>query len=110
MVIEHSLRNIAAKDIVTDVYDHYFLRIDGDPSGPDYTIIMPFQVRTDRPPDKERAQIRGNRILFVKQLENGERVFFPIEGFGNTAADYDVRIENSKAGAGLRISGDRPMQ
>ena len=110
MVIEHSLRNLAAKDIVTDVYDHNFLRIDGDPSGPDYTIIMPFQVRTDRPPDKELAQIRGNRIMFVKQLENQERVFFPIEGFGNTAGDYDVRIENSKAGAGLRISADRPMQ
>jgi hypothetical protein len=83
MVIEHSLRNLAAKDIVSDVYDHNFLRIDGDPSGPDYTITMPFKVRTDRPPEKKLADIRGNRIIFVKQLENQERVFFLIEGFGN---------------------------
>lgn len=110
MVLEHSLRNLAAKDIVMDVYDHNFLRIDGEALGPDYTIIMPFQVRTDRPPEKELAEIRGNRITFTKQLESGERVFFPIQGFGNNPADYDIRIENSKVGAGLRITADRPMQ
>jgi hypothetical protein len=110
MVIEHSFRNLAAKDIVTDVYDHNFLRIDGDPPGPDYTIIMPFQVRTSRPPEKELAEIRGNRITYVKQLENRERVFFPIEGFGNTPGDYDIRIENSKHRAGLRITSDRPIE
>jgi hypothetical protein len=109
MVIEHSLRNLAAKRIVTNVYDHNFVRIGGEPTGPGYTIVMPFQVRTDRPPDKELAEIRGDRIVYVKQLKNGERVFFPIQGFGNTPADYDVRIENSKVGAGLRITGDRPM-
>src|SRR3954468_18986603 len=110
MVIDHSLRNLGARDIVTDVYDHNFLRIDGDTPGPDYTIIMPFQVRTSRPPEKELAEIRGNRIIYLKKLEGKERVFFPIEGFGNTPADYDIRIENPKHRAALRIRSDRPMQ
>jgi hypothetical protein len=32
-----------------------------------------------------------------------------IEGFGPGAADYDFRVENRKAGAGVRITGDRPL-
>lgn len=32
------------------------------------------------------------------------------EGSGNTATDYDVRIEDSRVGAGLRIKYDRPIQ
>lgn len=32
-----------------------------------------------------------------------------IQGFGPSAADYDIRIEHPTAGAGLRIRGDRPL-
>jgi hypothetical protein len=55
------------------------------------------------------AEIRGNQIVYLKTLENQERVFFPIEGFGGDSKDYDIRIENRKLGAGLRITGDRPL-
>jgi hypothetical protein len=30
-------------------------------------------------------------------------------GFGNSAGDYDIKIENRKTGAGVRITGDRPL-
>ena len=30
-------------------------------------------------------------------------------GFGDDARDYDIRVENRKTGAGLRITGDRPL-
>jgi hypothetical protein len=42
-------------------------------------------------------------------VENEDRVAFGLQGFGNDAKDFDVRIENSKAGAGVRIVGDRPL-
>ena len=31
------------------------------------------------------------------------------QGFGTTAADYRFTIENRKAGAGVEIVGDRPL-
>jgi cytochrome c5 len=33
-----------------------------------------------------------------------------VQGFGDRASDYLVRIDNRKAGVGLRIAGDRPLQ
>jgi hypothetical protein len=33
-----------------------------------------------------------------------------MQGFGDRASDYLIRIDNKKAGVGLRISGDRPLQ
>ena len=32
-----------------------------------------------------------------------------IQGFGESAKDAAIVIKNTKAGAGLRISGDRPL-
>jgi hypothetical protein len=33
----------------------------------------------------------------------------PLLGFRATPEDYDIRIENRKVGAGMRIRGDRPL-
>jgi hypothetical protein len=33
----------------------------------------------------------------------------PVAGFGDSAADYDIRVENTKARAGVRITCDRPL-
>ncbi len=110
MRIEHSLRNTGRAAIDTNVYDHNFLHIDGEAPGPDYTIETPFQIKSDHPPSKDFAEIRGNRIVYLKSLANQERVAMPIQGFGNGASDYDIRIENARAAVGLRITGDRPLQ
>ena len=32
-----------------------------------------------------------------------------IEGFSTDPKDFDIRIENKKTGAGVRITGDRPL-
>ena len=36
-------------------------------------------------------------------------MFVELEGFGPAASDYDIRLEHAKAGAGVRITGDRPI-
>jgi hypothetical protein len=110
MQIEHSLRNTGRKPIDTNVYDHNFLRIDGESTGPSYTITTPFQIQSNRPPNRDFAGIRGNRIVYLKMLANQDRVATPMGGFSDRAGDYDVRVENNKAGVGLRITGDRPLQ
>jgi hypothetical protein len=109
MVMSHRLTNTGRLPIRTNVYNHNFLVLDRLPPGPDYTITVPFEIKTTRPPDPQFAEIRGKRIAYEKILENQERVAFPIQGFGSEARDYDFRIENAKAGAGMRITSDRPL-
>ena len=59
----------------------------------------------------ELAEIKGNQILFLRIVNNGENVFCsPLEGFGPTAKDYDFRIENKIAGAGVQITCDQPLR
>jgi cytochrome c5 len=110
MQVEHSLRNTGKKPIETNVYDHNFLRIDGEAPGPDYTITTPFAIKSNRPPSQDLAEIRGNQIVYLKALANQDRVTTGMQGFGANASDYDVRIDNKKAGVGMRITGDRPLQ
>jgi hypothetical protein len=109
LVIEHSLRNTGRLPIQTTQYNHNFLVLDGAPTGADFTISVPFQIQTPRLPDPKVAEIRGNQIVYLKNLEGQDRVTFPIQGFGNEPKDYDVRIENRKSGAGVRVVSDRPM-
>jgi hypothetical protein len=110
MAIGHRLGNTGSKPIDTNVYNHNFLRIDGTGPGPDYTITVPFAIQSHRPPDAARAEIRGNQIFYRKLLTGQDRAATPIEGFGTDPKDYDVRIENRRRHAGLRITGDRPLE
>jgi hypothetical protein len=110
MTILHRLRNTGSKPIDTNVYNHNFLRIDGIGPGPDYTITVPFAIQSHHPPDPALAEIRGNQIVYRKLLINQDRVATPMEGFGTDPKDYDVRIENNRSHAGLRITGDRPLE
>ena len=110
MTIVHRLQNTGSQPIDTNVYNHNFLRIDGTAPGPDYTIMVPFTIQSHRPPDAALAEIRGNQIVYKKLLTDREQVFTAVEGFGADAKDYDVRIINSRSHAGLRITGDRPLE
>lgn len=109
MVLKHELRNIGQRAIQTSVYNHNFLYLDRQPPGPDCTLTLPFRIRLAQPPANNLAEIRDNRIGFSKTLTGEERVLLAIQGFGSEAKDYDIRIENRRLGAGLRITADRPL-
>jgi hypothetical protein len=83
--------------------------LDKQPIGPDFTITLPFKIKAERPPDKRLAEVRGKRFVFLKTLEGKEMVAASFSGFGSSAADYSITIENSKLGAGMKITGDRPL-
>jgi len=110
MRIEHSLRNTGSQPVEANVYDHNFLRVDGQAPGPDYVVTTPFPIQSNRPPDPKFAEIRGNQIVFLKTLADQDRVTMAIQGFGERATDYDVRVENKRARVGVRITADRPVQ
>jgi hypothetical protein len=109
LVLEHRLKNTGKKSIATSVYNHNFFTMDRQPTGPDFVVRFPFVPRAARPLN-DLAAIRGNDANFLREFVKGQTVFTEVEGFGATAKDYDFRIENRKTGAGVRITGDRPLQ
>jgi len=109
MVLEHRLQNTGRRAIESAVYNHNFLVLDREPIGPDFVITFPFQIQSPSPPDHNLAEIRGNQFLYLKLLQNEDRVECPLEGFGTSPKDNDIRIENPKIGAGVRMIGDHPL-
>jgi hypothetical protein len=109
MALEHRLKNTGKLAIRTHVYNHNFLVLDGQPTGPGFTIAVPFPIRTERPPNARLAEVQENRIVYVKKLEGRDVVSTPVEGFSQSAKDHDIRIENAVLGAGMRIRADRPL-
>ena len=72
-------------------------------------IQFPFQLKSARAIDPDFAEIDGNKFFYKKELTGKDRVTAGLQGFGTSADDYDFRVENKKAGAGVRIRGDRPI-
>jgi hypothetical protein len=70
---------------------------------------VPFQIRTQRPPDPALAEVRGKQIVYRKTLEGKDRVMTAMDGFGTSVTDYDIRVVNTKTGAGVRVTADRPL-
>ena len=109
MAIEHTLENTGRLAITTVAYNHNFMVFDRLPTS-DLTVSVPYEIKSTRLPDPATAMISGRQFTFVKAVENTERVAGGLQGFGSTASDNDFRIEHRKAGAGIRIQGDRPLQ
>jgi hypothetical protein len=109
MILDHTLTNIGRRSIQTSVYDHNFLVLDNQPPGPDFTIKMPFQLKADEHLKPELAEVRGDQFVYRKVLENHETAATALTGFGPTASDYRIEIENNHVGAGMRITGNRPL-
>lgn len=110
LVIEHELKNTGTKPISTMQYNHNFFVIDNTPVGAGHSVTFPFTLKPKQPLTPELAKIEGNRVQYLAEIPRGKSVATELEGFGNTAKDFDVRIENATAHAGVRIQGDRPIQ
>ncbi|WP_332369129.1 hypothetical protein [Spirosoma telluris] len=111
LVLEHSLTNTGSKPIETTVYDHNFFVIDNQPTSPDFSVTFPFQLQTKGTPRGMGTlfETRTNQITYLRELAKGETTHCYLTGFGDTMKDYDIRIENQKTGAGVRITCDRPI-
>lgn len=109
MVLDHSLKNTGTRPIRTSVYNHNFLVLDQLAPGPGMLISMPFPMQSTQPPGKALAEIRGNEIVYLRTLAGRDVVFAPLDGFGTSPKDHQIRIEDRRAGAGVSIVGDRPF-
>jgi hypothetical protein len=109
LTIEHRLLNRGRRAITSTVYDHNFLVLDGRAPGPDFVIGAPFALQTAKPLDPAFAAIDGQHFRYVKSLADKDRVSAAFQGFGSAARDYRFTIENAAAGAGMTITGNRPL-
>jgi hypothetical protein len=108
MVLEHQLKNTGKKPIQTSVYNHNFFTIDHQPTGPNSVVKFAFPLSVSR--ESPVAKVNGQQIEYVRNLEPNETVqWVDIQGHTKSVKDYDFRIENTKAGAGVRITCDRPF-
>ena len=107
-MIEHSLKNTGRKTIETTQYNHNFFVIDQEVVGPGMAVHFAF-VPKPTGALKDGVEIRGQEITYSRDLQAGEGIFWGVEGFGDSPTDYDIRIENRRSGAGVRITGDRPL-
>ncbi|MCY7352185.1 MAG: hypothetical protein LH606_16220 [Cytophagaceae bacterium] len=108
LVLEHSLKNTGNRVIETSVYNHNFLVMDRQPSGPDFVVKFPFDLRTTDSLNG-KVKVQGKELIYERALKARESSYSNLQGFGSSAQDYDIRVENRKTGAGVRIRGDRPI-
>jgi len=108
MILDHTLRNTGRRAIATSVYNHNFFTLDRLPSGPGFVVRFGF-VPTATRDMRGFAEIRGRELVYLKELAPGETFGTGITGYGQDARDYDIRVENLKAGAGVHITADRPI-
>jgi hypothetical protein len=108
LVIEHRLKNTGKRAFETSVYNHNFFVIDGQPSGPDFSVKFPFDVKTVADVSTT-AVAKGNELTYVRELPAGQSVYTELKGYGATRKSYDIRVENSKEKVGAHIVGDKPL-
>lgn len=109
LVLEHSLKNTGSKAIETSVYDHNFFVIDNQMPGPDFVVRFPFDAKATGDL-KDILEVRDRQVTYRRTLAKNETVLTPITGFGDSASDYNITIENRKTGAGVKVSGDQPLR
>jgi hypothetical protein len=109
LVIEHVIKNLGRLPILADVYDHNFLVLDHQTTGPDFRVTFPFSITPEKPIKTELGAVQGNRIMYRKPLQGRDVFTVNIGGFSSAPRDNEFSIENSRLGAGVKITGDQPL-
>lgn len=109
LTLEHKLKNTGKRDIDTEVYNHDFYVLDGQPTGPGTSVKFAFKPEA-KDDLKGGAEISGNTLVYKRELKpSRDQVASYITGYGSTAKDNDIAVENSNAGVGVREVGNRPI-
>lgn len=76
LLLSYELTNTGAKPIATDVYNHNFFNVDGQPVGPRYKLEFPQPVKfTPESRFGEAARFDGGTYTFTRPLRDGESAF-----------------------------------
>ncbi len=106
LVLTQRLESIGTNPIDTQMYNHNFFVLDGQPSGPDVKVVFPFQLDVLNMRG-DAVQVTGNMLRYLKAVDGSVRM--QLRGFGPSASDYAIRVENTRTGAGVLVTSDTPM-
>ena len=110
MVISYQLKNNGKHTIETQVFNHNFFVFDNQPITTDFEIIFPNNISGTGRGFGDIVEIQENKLVFKRALVNDESVYCgSLEGINHDEDDHDIRIENRKTGAGVRIKGNQPI-
>jgi hypothetical protein len=110
MILSHIFKNTGKQPIETNVYDHNFFVMDKQPVGKDFVIKFPYKITGEEQGTGNFGKIQDNQISYLKDLSKNDHLqYLELQGFGNTSKDYDIRVENHKTGAAVRITSDQPL-
>ncbi len=107
--IEHRLKNTGTKPIATEAYDHNFYMLDHQPTSADLSVKFAFAAKAERAWNPGLVELRGKELDYLKELRANETAYNSLTGFSTDVKDYDIRVENSRTGAGVRQTADRPL-
>ncbi|WP_338876036.1 hypothetical protein WBJ53_10385 [Spirosoma sp. SC4-14] len=110
LVITHTLKNTGTRLISTMAYDHNFFVIDQQPTGPTYSVTFPIADLSAEGGKGlgEVARLQGNQLIYLRNLNKGEQAYFPDLSAGKPVP-YAIGVENTKTGAGVKVTGDRAI-
>ncbi len=100
--IKHALKNTGSIVLDTHFYNHNFTRIDDSPIDENYRLFFTFPVSARRS-ITGRAEIRDSGFFLLDRIGK-EALFTEIDGLRGVKEDNEFVIENTKAGAGVKIS------
>jgi hypothetical protein len=106
MTLTQRIESTGANAIDTEMYNHNFFVLDGQPSGPDVEVRVPFKLEAFNVRG-DAIQVGADRLNYLKPIETANRM--QLKGFSASVTDYDIRVENRKTGAGVRVTSDRPL-
>jgi hypothetical protein len=106
-IIEHELENTGDLTIETDQFNHNFFMIDGEISGPSFTVDFPYNISTEDDL-KDLMRIQDNQLQFIQPF-NDTSLFMTLTGYGQKVDDHQVTVMNNSSGAGVRFSVDQPL-
>jgi len=105
--ISHLLKNTGSKHIETDQFNHNFLIIDGEKSGPNIRLKYPYEISTDADL-KGYMEIDKDELYFVKPMVN-DNVWMEFQGYSSDVKDHKITVENTKTKTGVVITVDKPI-
>jgi hypothetical protein len=108
LVITHSLKNTGNQLISTTQFNHNFFVMDGKVSGPGITVKFPFDLKVVGD-FRGMLEGKGRELTYLKELTGNQSAQSLLQGYGDTAKDHEIVIENKLAGAGVKITGDKSL-
>ena len=106
-IIDHSLQNTGDKTIETDQFNHNFFMIDGEQSGPAFTVSFPYAISSDDDL-KGFVEITDKDINFIRKIDKSS-VFLELDGYSDEVADHQVTVMNHESGGGVTFTVNKPL-